>query len=61
LRKGDREGGVGREVKGSIALAPVSKLSLLEKELLGVKGMRGNLRSTYLMTAMFTGAVVVAR
>lgn len=63
LRKGDREGRVGGEIERDIAFAPVSE----KKEVL-VEGQERRCGYTlcmsgglYLMTAMLTGAVVLAR
>ena len=54
LREGYGEGGVGGEVEGGVALAPVS-------EIFGSAGPEHIGGQHYLMTAIFTGAVVLAR
>ena len=61
LGEGDGEGGVGGEVEGGVAFAPVSRfiLSVLLETCKGRRGEGG--RGAYLITAMFTGAVVLAR
>ena len=54
LGEGDRQGGVGGEVEGAVAFAPVSASA--------VSGMWGGwARWLYLITAMLTGAYVLVR
>jgi len=55
LGEGDGEGRVGREVELRVAFSPVSRKSL-DGSLWGGGGGCG-----YLITAIFTGAVVLAR
>lgn len=56
LGEGDGEGRVGGEVEGCISLAPVSvECVVVSKETLLYQD------KTYLMTAIFTGAKVLAR
>lgn len=55
LGEGDRERGVGGEVEGGVPFAPVSGI------ILSVLLKRCRRGWAYLITAMFTGAVVLAR
>lgn len=57
LGEGDGEGGVGGEIEGGGAFAPVS----VGRVRLKVCGEGGVGRGGYFMTAMLTGAVVLAR
>ncbi len=56
LGEGDGEGGVGGEIEGGGAFAPVS-VGRVRLKVCGEGGVGGG----YFMTAMLTGAVVLAR